>query len=69
MIESGYAMQEAVLLGLLSGTGIAASAIVILFCYNGKRARRGRTFSKWFFYIFYPGHLLVLYLLKRFVTG
>lgn len=69
MVESGYAIQKAVLLGLLSGTGIIASAVVILLFYNGKRARRGRTFSKWFFYIFYPGHLLVLYLLKGYVAG
>lgn len=68
MVESGYAIQKAVLLGLLSGTGIIASAVVILLFYNGKRARRGRTFSKWFFYIFYPGHLLVLYLLKEYVA-
>lgn len=69
MIGFDYTTQEAVILGLLSGMGIVASAIVILFFYNGKRAERGRTFSKWFFYVFYPGHLMVLYLIKRYVAG
>lgn len=65
----GYAMPEAVALGLLSGTGIVVSAVVLLFFYNGQRADRGRTFSKWFFYLFYPGHLLLLYLIKMFMTA
>lgn len=64
-----YGMPEAVLLGLLSGAGIVVSAVVILFFYNGKRAEWGRTFSKWFFYLFYPGHLMVLYLIKRYLIG
>lgn len=40
--------------------GIALSGIVIVCFYNGRRAERGRWFSKWFFYWFYPAHLLLL---------
>jgi len=37
-----------------------------LFClYNGKRGSNS-LFSKWFFYIFYPLHLIILYLLRVF---
>ena len=64
-----YTAAEALALDLLSGAGIIVSAVVILLFYNGKRAGRGRTFSKWFFYLFYPGHLLLLYLIKLFAMG
>lgn len=44
--------------------GMALAAVAIIFLYNGKRAVHGRTFSKWFFYVFYPAHLLLLGLLR-----
>ena len=40
--------------------GVALAGIVIVCLYNGKRMKKGRQFSKWFFYLFYPVHLLVL---------
>ena len=43
---------------------VLVSGFVILYLYNGKRAVRGRTFYKWFFYAFYPTHLLILGLLR-----
>lgn len=52
---------------LLSGVGIIAAAVTVLVFYNGKRAERGKNFSKWFFYLFYPGHLLILYLIKTYL--
>ncbi len=58
--EGLYAASRAA----LSGLGILAAAVVTLFLYNGERIKRGKTFSKWFFYFFYPGHLFVLYLLE-----
>ncbi len=42
----------------------ALAGICILCLYNGKRAPRGSVFSKWFFYVFYPGHLLVLGIIR-----
>lgn len=44
------------------GVGLAGGAI--LFLYNGKRAEKGRRFAQWFFYLFYPGHLLILALIR-----
>lgn len=44
--------------------GMALAAVVIVYCYNGRRMAKGKTFSKWFFYIFYPGHLLILGILR-----
>lgn len=49
---------------LLSAVGILAAGVVILRLYNGKRMERGKTFSKWFFYWFYPVHLLVLGIIR-----
>ncbi len=44
--------------------GPALAGILILFFYNGQKAKRGAGFSKWFFYVFYPVHLLVLGIIR-----
>ncbi|MBO6133322.1 MAG: hypothetical protein J6P05_03200 [Lachnospiraceae bacterium] len=45
----------------IEGFGVLAHIPISL--YNGKRGGNG---MKWFFYFFYPGHLLFLYLIRRF---
>lgn len=50
---------------LLLASGVAAAGVCIVCFYNGRRMERGRTFSKWFFYLFYPAHLLALGVLAR----
>ena len=52
-------------LELLYASGVAAAGVCVVCLYNGKRMERGRTFSKWFFYCFYPAHLLVLGILAE----
>lgn len=54
----------ALLRSLGAVAGILLSALCIIYLYNGKRSEKHRTFSKWFFYIFYPAHLLILGLLR-----
>ena len=49
---------------LLSIVGMGVAGICIAYFYNGKRAKKATTFSKWFFYIFYPGHLLILGIIR-----
>ena len=46
-----------------AGVSVLA-AVAILYLYNGKRCARGRGFSKWFFYVFYPAHLLLLGMIR-----
>ena len=55
---------QALVHALLSGLGIVVSGIVILCFYNGKKSKHAGKFSKWFFYIFYPAHLLILGMIR-----
>ena len=48
--------------------GMGLSGICIIYFYNGKRWEKGKTFSKWFFYIFYPAHLFILAPIRIYVT-
>ncbi len=48
--------------GYYCTTGLS---LVPLMLYNGKKGRG----LKWLFYAFYPGHLLLLYLIKLLLTG
>ena len=42
---------------------VTVSIIVITFFYNGKKGHFP-TFSKWFFYVFYPPHLLAVIIIR-----
>ena len=57
---------------LLYGVGMAAgplmAGVVLLRLYNGKKMEKGKAFSKWFFYLFYPVHLLILGLIRLAVS-
>ncbi len=62
--DTGILTVQAVFSATASSFGILAAGIVIVCLYNGKRMERGRAFSKWFFYLFYPGHLLILGIIR-----
>lgn len=55
---------KAVFLTGCSVLGVLAAGVAVLYLYNGRQAKRGKTFSKWFFYLFYPAHLFVIGLIR-----
>lgn len=57
-------LDVCVMSALVCMIGMGLSGVCITYLYNGKRAERGKTFSKWFFYIFYPAHLLIFSVIK-----
>lgn len=48
----------------LATSGIIFSGICIIALYNGKRMSKRASFNKWFFYLFYPAHLLLLGIIR-----
>ncbi|MCF2681395.1 TraX family protein [Faecalicatena contorta] len=59
-----YSVPESLMHTVMSCVGLIASGIVILYFYNGKCAVEKGRYKKWFFYIFYPGHLMLLWLIN-----
>lgn len=49
---------------ILGMGGMGMSELCIVHLYNGKRMEKAKNFSKWFFYIFYPAHLLILGMIR-----
>ena len=61
----GFAVGGEPWWGGLFQLGIMMVPLILRFAYNGEKGS-SHPFHKWFFYIFYPAHLLVLYLLKQY---
>ena len=67
MTAAGNNAVKACLYGAGAAAGPAAAALCMLFLYNENAPVRRDSFSKWFFYIYYPLHLTVLWLLRDYM--
>ncbi len=52
----------------LSGGYRAFCSLLFINLYNGKRGAVNNKFSKYFFYAFYPVHLLILYFVRLYIS-
>ena len=65
LFEEGY-MEAAgaagirILYAFWECSAVLLAGLVIVYLYNGEKGSSGSGFSRWFFYIFYPAHLLWL---------
>ena len=65
LFEEGY-MEAAgtvgirILYAFWECSAVLLAGLVIVYLYNGEKGSSGSGFSRWFFYIFYPAHLLLL---------
>lgn len=65
--QSTFPAGQALLLSFFSSVGIIVSGYLIIRKYNRKRSEKHKIFWKWFFYLYYPLHLFLLYLIKTLI--
>ena len=64
LLRDNTLFQAVVACGMLPSHWIGGSAFIPISMYNGKRGFIKGSFGKYFFYAFYPLHLLAIYLFK-----
>lgn len=60
-IASGYVLGQTTIRFMIV---VTISMLVITLFYNSEDSGNNNAFSKYFFYVFYPAHLLLIYLVK-----
>ena len=62
--EQGYGLGNALVHSVCACIGLVVSGVVIQCVYDKEKKRRVYGWEKWFFYGFYPVHLLVLWVIR-----
>ena len=62
--ENDYSLGMALVHAGCACIGLAVSGVIILYIYNKEKKRKVHGWEKWFFYGFYPVHLLILWLIQ-----
>ncbi len=65
-IDSGLALGQAVLSAIAACGGLALSGLVITGLYDGREGKHPLA-AKWFFYLYYPLHLLILVCIREII--
>ena len=60
-----YSVTTNLLYSMLNIVGVVMAFLVLNFCYSGKYKQNGKAFFKWFFYVFYPLHLMIIGIVER----
>lgn len=67
LLKNQLPLASVLSLGLLSGGVAAWCAFLPINMYNGKRGFIKGEFMKYAFYAFYPVHMLILFVIKKFI--
>lgn len=60
-----FSLTTNIVYSMLSIVGVVIAFLVLDVCYSGKYKQNKRDFFKWFFYIFYPLHLMIIGIVER----
>lgn len=64
-LQEVFSFSRNLLYSMLSITGVVMAFLILHLFYNGKLKQNRSAFSKWFFYVFYPLHLIVIGIVER----
>lgn len=63
--QGAYSVAVNLMYSMLSISGVVIAFLILNFFYDGEFQQKRNVFSKWFFYIFYPLHLIIIGIVER----
>lgn len=62
--QPGYTVVSTFVLSVICYIMVMLAGYIVIYQYDGQKEEKPALFHKWFFYLFYPTHLLALYLIN-----